>query len=79
MKIFYNILNYFSKEARLQRVWDKKTDEEILTSYKDNRLWYSNLKFLQFNSNFSLWKQINYKYDKLIKPQMDKRSLWSKL
>ncbi len=79
MKILKEVIHYFSKEARIQRVWDKKSDEEILEAYKDNRIWYSNLKFLQFTSNFSLWKQVNYRYDKLIKPQMDKRNLWSKL
>ncbi|CAH9016422.1 hypothetical protein VP193E371_P0044 [Vibrio phage 193E37-1] len=80
-----NILEKFKmyldkrKELHIQKVWNSKTDNQIIESYKDNQLWVCNLKFLKMTDDFSMWESLNYRYEKLIKPQMDKRNLWGKV
>ena len=73
------VIKYWSLESRAKRVWDSRTDEEIINAYHDNRIWLNNLKFLNMDKDFSLFETTLMRYDKYIKPQMDKRKLWSKV
>lgn len=79
ISLLRKVLDYWSLESRAERVWNSRTDTQIIDSYKDNRQWLDNLRFLRMGEDFSMYETINIRYNKYIKPQMDKRNLWSKV
>jgi hypothetical protein len=86
MKVLKKILHYFSADGKkerwdthVQKVWGDRSDEDIIAAYNDNRQWFNNLKFLKMDKDYKLWETIDMRYNKLIKPQMDKRNLWNKV
>jgi len=79
-----NLLQKFNEwknrraEQHIQSVWDKKTDEDIRTAYKDATEWLSVLSHKTMDDTPKLdgmRKSIHERLNKHILPQMKKRGM----